>query len=276
MLDFWFTENHTDDYKVSWRLNKVLYREQTPYQEIAIVEAPELGRALLLDNVVQTTTRFEFIYHEMIAHVPLMIHPQPERVLIIGGGDGGAAREILKHPSVKSVDLVEIDQRVIEVCRQWLPEISGALSSSKMNLFYTDGLKYIQEYHSHYDVVLVDCTDPSGPSLELFTRNFYQDVFKALKEDGLMVSQTGSPTFSSHFREAVRSMGKVFPLTRPYLTCEPSYIAGFWSFTVGSKKYDLANIDPDRMLNIHTKYYTLEIHQAAFVLPKYIEHLLYK
>ncbi|SHF52887.1 polyamine aminopropyltransferase [Desulforamulus putei] len=273
-MDIWFTENHTEGYKVSWRIDKILHSERSPYQEIAVVESPDLGRALLLDNTVQTTTRFEFIYHEMIAHVPLMLHPRPQRVMVIGGGDGGTVREVLKHPAVETVELVEIDERVIEVSKEWLPQISFALDSEKVNIKIVDGLQYVKQHASRYDVIIVDCTDPVGPSLELFTKNFYRDVFNALKADGIMVSQTGSPTFSSHFTEAVKGIQEVFPHSSPYLTCEPTYIAGFWSFTIGSKKYKFDNINSDRMATIETRYYTPDIHRAAFVLPKYIEQMI--
>lgn len=270
MLDSWFTEQHTDNYKVSWRVNNILHTEKSRYQEIAVIESPELGRALLLDNIVQTTTRFEFIYHEMISHIPLMIHPEPKHVMIVGGGDGGAVREILKHNSVETIDLIEIDERVIEVSKKYLPEISHGLSSEKVNIMTVDGLKYTKQCAARYDVILVDCTDPSGPSMNLFAREFYQDIYRALTDDGVFVSQTGSPSFSSHYHQAVQNIREVFPLTSPYLTCEPTYIAGFWSFTAGSKKYQLDNINPQRMLTIETKYYTPEVHKAAFVLPKYI------
>ncbi|GAB6179546.1 polyamine aminopropyltransferase [Desulfotomaculum defluvii] len=273
MLDFWFTEHHTDSYKVSWRVEKILHTEKSSFQEIAVIESPELGRALLLDNIVQTTTKFEFIYHEMITHIPLMIHPEPKSVLIIGGGDGGTVREILKHPSVETIDLIEIDERVIEVSKRWLPEISHALGSEKVNIRIVDGLKYTKQCDASYDIIIVDCTDPSGPSMNLFAKEFYKDIYKALKSDGVFVSQTGSPSFSSHYRLAVKNIMEVFPLARPYLTCEPTYIAGFWSFTVGSKKYQLDNINPHRMLNIKTNYYTPAVHKAAFVLPKYIEKI---
>lgn len=274
VLDIWFTENHTEGYRVSWRVDKILYTEKSPFQEIAVIESPDLGRALLLNNMVQTTTRFEFIYHEMIAHVPLMMHPRPKRVMIIGGGDGGTVREVLKHPAVEAVELVEIDERVIEISKEWLPEISFALGSHKVNILIEDGLKYVKRYSSRYDVIIVDCTDPGGPSLDLFTRGFYQDVFQALKDDGIMVSQTGSPTFSPHFKQAVESIRQVFPHSKPYLTSEPAYMAGFWTFTIGSKEYKFDHINAGRVLTADTRYYTPEIHRAAFVLPKYIDRLI--
>ncbi|GAB6158491.1 polyamine aminopropyltransferase [Desulfotomaculum varum] len=271
MLDIWFTENHTEGYRVSWRIDNILHSERSRFQEIAVVESPDLGRALLLDNTVQTTTRFEFIYHEMIAHVPLMIHPRPQRVMVIGGGDGGTVREVLKHPTVETVELVEIDERVIQVSKEWLPQLSSALDSERVKILTVDGLQYVKQKAAHYDVIIVDCTDPGGPSLALFTKDFYQDVYNALTEDGIIVSQTGSPTFSPHFVEAVKGIRDVFPCSSPYLTCEPSYIAGFWSFTIGSKKYALDAVDQGRMAALATRYYTPEIHRAAFVLPKYIQ-----
>ncbi|MEW6697797.1 MAG: polyamine aminopropyltransferase [Bacillota bacterium] len=274
MLDLWFTEEHTDGYRVSWRVDKVLHIETSPYQEIAVIESPDLGRALLLDNMVQTCTRFDFIYHEMIAHIPLMTHPVPKRVMIIGGGDGGTVREVLKHPAVETVELVEIDQRVIEVSKTWLPEISHALTSDKVKILTMDGLAYVKGHAACYDVIIVDCTDPGGPSVDLFSKPFYQDVFLALKGDGIMVCQTGSPTFSPHFKQAVKNIQGVFPHTNPYLTCEPTYMAGFWTFTMGSKEYKYDHLNPDRMLTIDTQYYTPDVHRAAFVLPKYIDQLI--
>lgn len=274
MVNTWFTEDHTDGYKTSWLVSKILHRENSPYQEIAVLESPDLGRVLLLDNVIQTTTRFEYIYHEMIAHVPLAIHPNPKKVLIIGGGDGGTAREVLKHPGVEQIDLVEIDLRVIEVCMEWLPQLSSSLSSEKVNILIKDGLEYINNHPGKYDVILIDCTDPIGPSQELFSKAFYRDSFNALKEDGLMVTQTGSPLFSRHFLQAYKNIREVYPLTKPYLTCDPTYFAGYFAFTLGSKRYDYNQVYSDRFRSIQTEYYTPALHLASFVLPRNIERMI--
>jgi len=268
-----YVEEHTPSYKVTWGIKDIVYTEETPFQSLAIVDTLELGRALVLDGAIQTTIKDEFYYHEMLAHVPLFTHPDPQSVLIIGGGDGGTAKEILKHKNVKRVDLVEIDERVIAVCREYLPELSCSFDDPRMNLIVADGVKHVQDSELEYDVIIIDSSDPVGPATALFSNDFYKNVYKSLKDDGLMVAQTDTPCFNAAFFQQVYSrISTYFSLSRVYLSCVPSYISGFWSFTLGSKKYD--PVLDYRKEFLSTRYYTPELHRACFVLPRFLENLI--
>lgn len=273
-MGFWLIEDHTAGYSVKWQITKIIHTEQTPYQHLAIVETVEFGRALVLDGIVQTTVADEFIYHEMLVHVPMFTHPDPRRILIIGGGDGGTAREALKHQCVEQVDMVEIDARVVDACRAYLPELSCALSDPRLNLIIDDGVRYIQSQKDKYDVVIIDSSDPIGPAVELFGKEFYENVYRALKGDGLFVSHAESPFFYRDvFQRVYKNIKSTFPLARVYLTCVPSYISGFWSFTLGSKQYHPVK-DYRKYQLTDMKYYSPEIHQASFVLPVFLSKML--
>jgi spermidine synthase len=230
---------------------------------------------LVLDGMVMTTIRDEFVYHEMITHVPLNTHPSPKNVLVIGGGDGGAIREIVKHPLVEKATLVEIDRRVVEVSRELLPEISCGLDNPKVTVLYDDGIKHVRDNPNTYDVILVDSTEPVGPAVELFSGNFYNSIFASLKEDGLFVAQTESPFLNaSLITSCYQDISKVFPLTKLYLASIPTYPSGLWSFTMGSKKYDPEVIDLTKAPSYQTKYYTTGVHSGAFKLPKFVGDLI--
>jgi len=274
-MGIWFTENQTRDLSLSFRLGKTLRRERTPYQDLAVVETLQYGRMLVLDGAVQTTEKDEFVYHEMITHVPLFAHPAPKRVLVVGGGDGGAIREILKHPTVEEAVLAEIDERVIAAAREFLPGISQGLSDPRAKIMVGDGIEHVRQARGVYDVIIVDSTDPIGPAVGLFAREFYQSVFEALKEDGLFVAQTESPFLNADLIKGVYgNIASVFPLTRLYLAVVPTYPSGLWSFTVGSKKY--APTEPVRQPpeGFTSRYYTPAIHRSAFVLPRFVEELI--
>jgi len=274
-MGIWLQEEHTRGYVVNWRLHNIIHTETTRYQELAIVDTYEWGKALVLDGVVQTTEKDEFVYHEMIAHVGMMAHPCPRKVLIIGGGDGGVLREVLKHDSVTSVDLVEIDERVIENCRLYLPTIACGFSDNRANIIIEDGLKYVKNIKNRYDVVIVDSSDPVGPAVELFGDKFYRDVYAILHEDGLMVAQAESPLFfGESFAQVFGNMRATFPIAGVYLACVPTYVSGFWAFAVGSKKYHPAQPGKERKPVAGLKYYTPDIHRAAFVLPPFVRDLI--
>ncbi|HEY8417112.1 MAG TPA: polyamine aminopropyltransferase [Limnochordales bacterium] len=277
-LDLWMKERENDDLYIGIRLSRVLHRERSRFQDIAIVDTPALGRMLVLDGIVQTTVKDEFTYHEMIVHVPMMSHPAPRRVLVIGGGDGGTVREVLKHPTVERVDLVEIDERVIALCRQYLPELSAQLDDPRVHIVVADGLEYVKHVQGEYDVVIVDSSDPLGPAVGLFKEEFYRDVYRALADGGLMVAQTESPfTTPELVKEVAAAIGRAFP-PQPYvyLAVVPIYSVAEWSFTVGSKGPDPRSprIASDAELPFPTKYYTPEVHRAAFALPRYVRELL--
>lgn len=274
-MELWYTEKQTENIGITCKTIQTLHVETTEFQHLAVIDTLQFGRMLVLDGMVQTTINDEFVYHEMITHVPLNTHPSPKNVLVIGGGDGGAIREIVKHPGVAKATLVEIDRRVVEVSKQYLPEISCALEDPKVTVIYDDGIKHVKDNPDTYDVIMVDSTEPVGPAVELFSGNFYNSIFKALKSDGLFVAQTESPFFNADLiTSCFREISNVFPLTKLYLANIPTYPSGLWSFTMGSKKYDPETIDEARNIGYETRYYTPRLHKGAFRLPKFVEGLL--
>lgn len=275
-MDLWYTEKQTPHVGITCMVRKTLYRTRTKYQDLAILDTFQFGRMLVLDGMVQTTIEDEFIYHEMISHVPMVTHPNPQRVLVIGGGDGGVIREIIKYPVLEHVTLVEIDGEVIEASRRYLPEISAGLDHHKVDIKVEDGVNYIARHQEGYDIVIVDSTEPVGPAVNLFTGDFYRKVYRALKKDGLLVAQTESPFFNRDLIRAVyRDISAIFPVTRLYLASIPTYPSGLWSFTLGSKVYDPLKVSVDRPgLPVQIRYYSAEVHRAAFTLPPFIAQLV--
>ncbi|GLH64029.1 polyamine aminopropyltransferase [Parageobacillus sp. G301] len=274
-MELWFTEKQTEHFGITARIKRTLHTEQTPFQKLDMVETVEFGNMLILDGMVMTTQKDEFVYHEMVAHVPLFTHPNPENVLVVGGGDGGVIREVLKHPSVKKVTLVEIDGKVIECSKKYLPEIAGKLDDPRVEVKVDDGFMHIAKSENEYDVIMVDSTEPVGPAVNLFTKGFYAGIAKALKEDGVFVAQTDNPWFKADLiRNVYRDVREIFPITRLYTANIPTYPSGLWTFTIGSKKYDPLEVSDERFHDIETKYYTKELHKACFVLPKFVADLL--
>lgn len=274
-MELWYTEFQTKNLGFTCKTKSTLFTGRSPYQEVAVIDTEEFGRMLVLDGLVQTTVRDEYIYHEMIAHVPLFTHPRPARVLVIGGGDGGTVREVVKHQAVSQVEMVEIDGMVVDACRRYLPETAAELDNPRVQVKIGDGLAHVKNARGVYDVIIVDCSEPIGPGEGLFARPFYEDLYAALKDDGLFVEQTESPFYNSELiRRVHRDISGVFPLTRLYLANIPTYPSGLWTFTIGSKKYDPLAVVADRLPNLNCRYYTPALHQAAFVLPKFVQALL--
>jgi spermidine synthase len=274
-MELWYTEKQTPNVGITCKTTSTLVVEKTNYQELAIIDTVQYGRMLVLDGMVQTTSVDEFVYHEMITHVALFTHPNPQTAVVIGGGDGGAVREVLKHPSVKKVYLVEIDDRVVENSKMYLPEISCGLSDPRCEVLFQDGIEFIARHENFFDVVLVDSTEPVGSATGLFSKDFYSSIYRSLKEDGLFVAQTESPFFNAELiRSVFSSIKQIFPITRLYLASIPTYPSGLWSFTLGSKCYDPLNIDEQKLLNIDTKYYSPEIHKSVFKLPRFVKSLV--
>jgi len=274
-MELWYTEKQTENVGITCKTSKSLHVEQTEFQHLAVIDTKQFGRMLVLDGMVQTTIQDEFVYHEMIAHVPLNTHPNPRNVLVIGGGDGGTIREIVKHPAVEKATLVEIDRRVVEVSRELLPEISYALDNPKVTVIYDDGIKHVEDNTGIYDLIIVDSTEPVGPAVELFSSRFYGYIHNSLKEDGLFVAQTESPFFNGDIiRNCYQKISNIFPVTRLYLANVPTYPSGLWSFTIGSKKYDPENPSLSGQTEYPTRYYTPRVHKGAFCLPKFVEELL--
>ncbi|KIL49700.1 polyamine aminopropyltransferase [Jeotgalibacillus soli] len=274
MAGFWFTEKQTENFGITMKINKTLHTEKTEFQQLDMAETAEWGNMLFLDGMVMTSQRDEFVYHEMVAHIPLFTHPKPENVLVVGGGDGGVIREVLKHPSVKKATLVEIDGKVIEYSKKYLPEIAGDLEDARVEVKVGDGFLHIAESENEYDAIMVDSTEPVGPAVNLFTKGFYAGISKALKEDGIFVAQSDNPWFKADLiRQVMSDVKEIFPITRLYTANIPTYPSGLWAFTLGSKKYDPLEVREERFHEIDTKYYTKELHNASFVLPKFVRDL---
>lgn len=275
MNGLWFTELQTPTLAISCRVKKTLHSEITPYQELGVLDTEPFGRMLTLDGVIQTSIGDEFVYHEMITWVALNTHPAPRNVLIIGGGDGGALREAVKHPAVESATLVEIDRRVVEVSREYLPEIGCAFDHPKARVLFEDGIAHVREHPGTYDLIVVDSTDPVGPAEGLFKAEFYSDVFKALSPEGIFVAQTESPFFNQELLYQVFSDVKsIFPISRLFLATVPTYPGGMWSFTLGSKRHDPRSVEPRIPEGVKTRYYSPAVHQSAFVLPYFVQDVL--
>ncbi len=278
-MALWFSEVATDGHRLEWKINKMLYSGRSPYQTIEVLDTDTFGSSLVLDGIMQTTTGDEFIYHEMLAWVPLSVHPHPERVLVIGGGDGGLVREVLGSSRVKHLDLVEIDPMVVEVSKKYLHRHVTAFEDPRLSLIIRDGMAYLQEPDIEpYDLILVDSTDPegTGPGAVLYTPEFHQRVFSALNPDGIYVQQTGTPIYNPEvLSEASHSVAQIFPLCRVYWCAVPTYPGGFFTFTSGSKAIELAV--PNPTLPRHRgDWYTPEMHVASFHLPPMIARLLPK
>ena len=279
-MEFWFSERHTPDVKFSLRVNKQLYSEESEYQRIDVFDTPEFGRVLALDGNIMLTERDEFIYDEMMTHVPMAVHPNIRRVLIIGAGDGGVVRELTRYDRVRRIDLVEMDPQVVEACREFLPGNACRMDDRRVHIFFENALRFIRRCEGEYDLIIVDSTDPFGPSEGLFTKEFYGSCFNALKDDGIMVNQQGSP-FYAHDAEAMQRSHKriveTFPISKVYQAHIPTYAAGYWLFGFASKKYHPTNdvdVEGWNALNLRTRYYTPRLHIGAFALPAFLEEML--
>ena len=279
-MQLWFSEMQTPNVKFSIRVERQLYSGQSQFQRIDVFESPEFGRFLTLDGYMMLTERDEFIYHEMITHVPMAVHPRVKRVLVIGAGDGGVIRELVRYPEIEDIDLVEIDELVVEVCRKYLPQTACRMDDPRVHIHYEDGLKYIRSCENEYDLILVDSTDPFGPGEGLFTREFYGNCCKALREDGIMINQHESP-FYAEDAAACQNMHRLivesFPISRIYQAHIPTYPSGHWLFGFASKKYHpLRDLDETRwnLRGLRCRYYTTTLHKGAFYLPRYVEELL--
>ena len=278
VMDLKYTELNELGFGVTMETQNVLYSAKTEYQTIDILETQGLGKVLLLDGLVMTTERDEFFYHEMISHIPMNSHPNRERVLVIGGGDGGTVREVLKHDTVKEVVLCEIDGMVIDACKKYLPSIAGMLDDERVNIQVRDGIDYISQQEDAFDIILIDSTDPMGPGEGLFTEEFYSNVNKALKEGGIMSAQSESPFVNQRQMKMMYPLlRKAFPKVSTFLGPIPTYPGGYWSWAFCSNTVEpLSFIAEDRVQKIakQAKLYNLDIHKAAFALPNFVKKLV--
>lgn len=282
MLDLWYSEKLSEGAKFSMLVDEHIYSEQTPFQKIDFFNTKTFGKFFTLDGLIMLTEKDEFIYHEMITAVPMAVNPNIKKVLIIGGGDGGTAREILRYNTIEKVDMVEIDERVVRLCQKYLPSTACKLDNDdRLKLYFEDGLAFVRDAkEGSYDLILVDSTDPIGPGEGLFTHEFYKNCYRVLSEDGILINQHESPYYDEYRREMKRSHSKIknnFPIAKVYQFHMPTYASGHWLFGFASKKYDpVADLKADEWncFGIKTKYYNTDLHIGAFALPNYVKEEL--
>ncbi|MEM4358980.1 MAG: polyamine aminopropyltransferase [Candidatus Bilamarchaeaceae archaeon] len=257
-------------------IKKLLHDEHSPFQHMQIFETDHFGRMMVLDGAVMLTEYDEFVYHEMIVHVPLLVHPNPQRVLVIGGGDGGAVREIAKHKCVNEIHMCEIDKMVVSAAKKYFPKVSCALNDPRLTIFCEDGSKFIKGKKDYYDVILVDSSDPVGPAEPLFKEDFYRDLRDACRADGIVVTQSESMYYHQDLlKDMARFNKKLFPIYKYYCANVPTYPSGVIGFSFCSKKYDPFKFDEKRARELKgLQYYTPEMHKAAFALPKFFKELI--
>lgn len=279
-MEFWFSENHTPNVQISIRVDRQLYSGKSEFQRIDVFESPEFGRFLTLDGYMMLTEKDEFIYHEMITHVPMAVHPNVKKVLVIGAGDGGVIRELVNYPELEAIDMVEIDPLVVEVCKKYLPKTACRFDDPRVKIHYEDGLRFVRFKENEYDLIIVDSTDPFGPGEGLFTKEFYGNCYKALKDDGILINQHESPFYpedAAACQRAHKNIVETFPLAKVYQAHIPTYPSGHWLFGFASKKYHpLKNLNETRwnMRSLTCRYYTTTLHKGAFYIPAYVEELL--
>lgn len=275
--DLWLQEKVRDQVGQIVRVSEVLLSEKTPFQQIDVLETDQFGRIMVLDGAINLGEKDEFIYHEMLAHVPLFVHPRAETLLVVGGGDGGVVREVLKHP-INRIDLVEIDQRVIEISQQYFPDVSCGLDDPRVHIHIEDGTRFVGRVADAYDVIVVDSTDPIGVGAALYEEAFYRNVYRALREDGIVTTQSESPFFDQDIiKDLYPKLRNVFPLVRTYLAPVPFYPGTLWSFAFCSKGIDpLKDFNPSDALirQIETRYYDEQVHKGAFIIPQSIRNVL--
>jgi spermidine synthase len=278
----WIEETLHADFRFALKVGRVLYEQRSDHHHLAIVENGFFGRALYLDGVLQTTERDEFIYHEMLTHVPILAHGDARRVLIVGGGDGGMLEEVCKHRSVEHVTMVEIDRGVVDLCRQHLPSVSnGAFDDPRLDLVIDDGVRYLERTEARFDVVISDATDPIGPGEALFSDAFYAGVMKVLNPGGVLVTQNGVPFVQpDELSETVRKLRPLFRDVTCYLATVPVYVGGPMAFGWATDDPDLRQVPLTTLrerfaaARLDTRYYLPEIHPAAFALPRYVRDLV--
>ncbi len=270
--ELWLSEYSTDNLKLSLRVKNPVHSEKTEYQELVIADTYEYGRTLMLDGAIQLTEKDEFTYSEMMAHVPLCSHKNPENVLIIGGGDGAIMREVLKHECVKKCTLIDIDERVIACSKEFMPFAGCSFSDSRTDVKCMDAMKFIRETDERYDVVIVDSTDPVDFAAGLFQSGFYEDVKRVMNDTAMLSELTESPfTDKDLMRQAINEMRKVFPIVKMYWGVVPTYPSGMWTYGISSMREDPS--EPVRTVK-PTKYYTNEIHRSSFILPPFLKEMI--
>ncbi|EDW96690.1 spermidine synthase isoform X1 [Drosophila yakuba] len=280
----WFSELQADLWpgqSFSLKVKEVIHKEKSKFQDIQIVETETYGRCLILDGIIQCTARDEFSYQEMISFLPLCAHPNPKKVLIVGGGDGGVAREVVKHPLVEEVHQVEIDDRVVELSKQYLPAMACGFANEKLKLTIGDGFDYMKKHKNEFDVIITDSSDPIGPAVSLFQESYYELMKHALKDDGIVCSQGGSFWLDlDYIKKTMSGCKEHFAKVAYAVTSVPSYPCGHIGFVMGSlnKDQDFATpkLGKSEIDALDLRYYSSEVHSAAFALPRWVQKHFYE
>ncbi len=277
-----YNEYYNEQTGLTIGLKKLLFSVQSDFQLVEVYETDTWGNLMTIDGMVMLSEKDEFVYHEMLAHTAMFTHPNPERVLIIGGGDGGTAREVLKHASVKKVDMVEIDKTVVDASKLHFPGV-GDFENPKLNVLYEDGIAFVKNVKSPYDVIIIDGSDPVGPAEGLFEKDFYQFCFDALSDDGVLTAQTESPWVESYYpsmKKVFYALEDLFPVSKMYLSFIPLYPAGMWSMACASKRED--PLDDNVLSKIRSsvdqipglRYYNADVHSGSFALPNFVKDII--
>lgn len=264
-------------------VERLLFSEQSEYQLVEVYETDTWGNLMTIDGMVMLSEKDEFVYHEMLAHPALFAHPDPRRVLIIGGGDGGTAREVLRHDTVEAVDMVEIDETVVRASKEFLPEV-GAWEDPRLEVRFEDGIRFVQRIDTPYDVIIIDGSDPVGPAEGLFERDFMQACYEGLTEDGVLTAQTESPWVEAYhpgMRKVFRALDTIYDHSRMYLAYIPLYPTGMWSFAFASKGIDPLGDEVTRRVEEgmerfgnSLRYYNAGVHSGCFALPNFVREII--
>jgi spermidine synthase len=277
-MALWFDEIYGGKIRFGLRVKRSLFQGKSEFQSVDVVETEEFGRALALEDAWMTSERDEAHYHEMIVHPALTSAKRVERVLVIGGGDGGTVREVLRHPEVKHVTMVELDKMVVDVCKEHLPSFGVPWTDPRLSVQFGDGIAYLNNYRGEpYDVILIDGSDPVGPAEGLYASPFYESAKRCLIPEGVLVSQTESPiAMAEDFARIVKTLRTSFKRAEPFFVPIPLYPSGMWSFTFASDSVDPRSFDDARATRIEAeaRYYNRDIHQAAFAQPSFVKKLL--
>ncbi|MCB9366151.1 MAG: polyamine aminopropyltransferase [Calditrichaeota bacterium] len=272
-MELWLTETY-GPIRGGWKAGRVLYSKQSKYQLVEVVETERWGKTLVLDGCMMTTERDEFVYHEMLSHPALVTHSSPKSVCVVGGGDGGTVREVLRHPGIERVVLAEIDGDVIDVSREFFPEHTSMLNDPRVDIQVGDGFAYLQSHPGEFDVILSDSTDPVGPGEVLFTQKYFDLAKRALRENGVFVTQAHSPwDQDSRLGHIRKVMKEFFAQVHWYGAPIPTYPYGWWSFFFASDRVhplESAQMNRQQEITQHSKYYTPAIHDAAFAVPAFL------
>jgi len=280
LMTIWFSEFYSDTCKFDIAVKRHLHSEQTPFQRIDFFDSEEFGIFFTLDGYMMVTERDEFMYHDMIVHVPMAVNPDVKKVLVIGGGDGGTVRELTRYPGIEEIHMAEIDERVVRLCQQFLPVTAGKLDDPRVRLFFEDGVQFVKQRTDYYDLIIIDSTDPIGPGAGLFTVDFYRDCYKALNSKGILINQHESPFYEIDAVQMVKAHAKlkeVFEICMVYQFHMPTYASGHWLFGFSSKHFhpikDHKREEWER-LGLKTRYYNSDIHVGSFALPTYVREML--